>query len=147
MYIRGGRSLNVIEVMVAINERSKRRKIECENEDHLRLAAIEIVNLNDALLSGKRSAFAVCEKEPRGNLDSGGHHYSIYYIQDSEPKRFWTCELMKLWGCKCNKINRSIPYWTFFSSAIGMSRLLGATDGLFSFICDLGGCYCQIELL
>jgi hypothetical protein len=147
MYIIQGKELTVLEVREALIKAIKEYKIKVDHDEDINLSAQEIVNLNDALLHNKKGVFATCEKEPRGNLDTGGHHYSIFYIKDGEPKRFWTYQLMKLWGCKKNKSNRGLPYWTFFSSAIGMSRLLDATDSLFNFIKRLGGCYCQIELI
>lgn len=145
MYTEIGKQLSAEDVKNELKERAKKYKIKC-NEEEFDLSANAIVSLNEALLE-RRKVFAICEKEPRGNLDTGGHHFSIFYIKDNDPKRFWTYELMKLWGCKKNTSNRSLPYWTFFSSAIGMSRLLDATDGIFNFIRRLGGCYCQIDLL
>jgi hypothetical protein len=146
MYVEAGRELTVKEVTKALDVAMNEHKLQWQYPEHAISAAREIVNLNHALLIDA-SVYAICEKEPRGNLDTGGHHYSIYYVANNKATRFWAYEAMKLFGCRNNKSHRSLPYWTFFSSAIGMSRLLDATEGLFYFIKKLGGCYAQIQCL
>ncbi len=102
----------------------------------------ELKDLNKAI-SKKYEVFAECVKEPRGNLDSGAHHYQIRYlsIKDKKPERniFWVPKLM-------NKNNlRYLRGYTFKSSAIGMSRLLAATNHVFTLLRECGGGYLQIS--
>lgn len=99
-------------------------------------------------LVNKRDVFAICCKEPK-NLDSGYHHFSVYYItEEGRASRFWISDeaFAKKLGAKVNK-NRSawLPYITWVSGAIGMSRLLDATDSLFTALKRISGIYTQIE--
>lgn len=101
--------------------------------------------LQDAL-DANRSVFAICEKRPKGNLDTGRHYYSVWYVNDAGvimyfhiPRPLW-----KQWGVKFPD-NYSRP--SFYSGAIGMSRLLAATDVLFAHLREWGGTYTQIACL
>lgn len=118
------------------------------HEDHHRAKTFvsQLDKLNDAMIAG-RSVFAVCEKQPR-NLDSGKHYYSVYYVnEEGKTERFWPYEFAVLVGMDEQNKDRAMPKWVFSSRAIGMSRLLDATDGLFSFLKKLGGCYAQIDCI
>lgn len=103
--------------------------------------------LNDALLKG-RSVYATCDRQPRGNLDSGRHYYSIYSTSvKGQIERLNLSVFSLLLGGTENKRHRDLHYWIFESSAIGMSRLLDATNGVFTFLKSIGGCYTQLDCL
>ena len=111
----------------------------------------DLIGLNNALLKmlknqkkGKydRLVFAKLEKSPSGSWDRGRHYYSVYYIDENGLNKFWFTPFM-------DEQNRdtSIPKYLFYSRAIGMSRILDATDGLFYRLSKMGGCYCQIDCI
>jgi len=124
--------------------KSEYRKYRDLREWDYEMAAQALQCLNDALMDN-RSVFAVCDKEPR-NLDSGSHHYSIHFVtKDGHVNVFWAGPLMEYLGASKNKVESGMRYFTFKSGAIGMSRLLASTDGVFSFLRKCGGCYSQIQ--
>ena len=92
-----------------------------------------------------RRLFAICEKEPRGNLDTGRHYYSVNYIKNNEIHKAWFWDFIKVFGGYDQNRDRCLDKYVFGSGAIGMSRVLDATDGLFSYLKRIGGYYHQIE--
>ncbi len=115
--------------------------------EELAYCCAELVTFNNCV-ARKKGVFAICVKEPRGNLDTGHHHFDVFYIKGDEEHVFWPGgAFMKLLGATCNrKRNRHLRYWTWSSGAIGMSRLLACTDNIFSFLehyCE--GCYAQLD--
>lgn len=108
----------------------------------------ELQEINEALFVG-RGVFAVCEKNPR-RLDAGRHYYTVYYISDEgKQERVWGYSeaLASIGGFDHFPSKRDVPCWCFSSRAIGMSRLLDATDGYFCLLRNIGGCYAQIDVL
>lgn len=157
MYRESGRQLTIEEVRAAILDQVERCKEwhraaarEFKREvgpERLEGFARQLVDLNDALLSG-RSVFAVCDREPRGNLDTGRHYYSVHYADASgQVVRFWVGEFTPFLGGEHQSRHRWAPYWIYSSGAIGMSRVLDATDGIFNFLHHLGGCYAQLDVI
>jgi hypothetical protein len=114
------------------------------SESGLISAANSLAGLNDALMSG-RSVYAVCDKEPRGNLDTGAHYYSVWWVDEmSITHALYLGSFGLLLGAEVNNRVHYLSDYVWRSSAIGMSRLLDATDGIFSFLKRAGGCYAQI---
>jgi hypothetical protein len=111
--------------------------------DQITRLAEQMVGLNEALLNGW-DVFSICEKEPRGNLDTGLHYYSVWYMKDNYRNQFWAGDLHFLAHQDANTRNNGVPYLCFYSGAIGMSRLLDATDALFCFLKSLTGTYAQL---
>jgi len=156
-YIEEGRELRIAEVETAILATVERarvggwakrhvREMKDVSPDRLRGIAQDLIELNSALLN-KRSVFAVCEKAPR-NLDSGRHYYTIHYSNvQGKVCRLWLGEFTPFVGGTVQDRDRNMYKYIFESSAIGMSRLLDATDGVFSFLRSLGGCYAQINVI
>lgn len=105
----------------------------------------QLYGLNEALLND-RSVFAVCEKEPR-NLDAGRHYFSVYYIDEKgQTNIIWGGEnLYSLIGQDRQDRDRNVRRYIYSSRAIGMSRLLDATDRLFSTLKSISGTYTQIS--
>lgn len=120
------------------NEAKKKARTCSDTPEKLiEQAAIELVNLNKAMLSKKPDIWAVCTKNP-ANLDRGRHWFQVYYILNGERRHFWALLLM-------DKSNDRLSYgWGFSSGAIGMSRQLDATDNIFALCKRLGGAYAQI---
>lgn len=105
-------------------------------------AAQELVALNDAARAGYE-VWAECTKEPR-SLDHGRHYYQIYYLnldKEGKPRRnkFFALILMD------HSRDKYLERWAFTSRAIGMSRMLDATDHVFGILKNLGGCYMQLS--
>lgn len=156
-HIERGRELTIAEVQDAILAKVKRyregkwqiksvREMEAISPDRLRQIAGDLVELNAALMSG-RSVFAVCDKAPR-NLDSGNHYYSVFYTNAmGEVIRLWTAEFTPFLGGVRQDRDRNLMRWIWCSGVIGMSRVLDATNGIFSFLRELGGCYAQIDVI
>lgn len=107
-------------------------------------AAGELYNLNEAMRAG-RHVFAICEKEPR-NLDSGRHYFSIRYVMNNKVCILCLQYFTEVLGGD-TMTDRSQRKWLYGSGAIGMSRLLDATNGVFTFLKELGGCYSQIDTI
>jgi hypothetical protein len=105
----------------------------------------QLVELNDAMLKG-RSVFAICQKYPKGNLDTGRHYYSVHFVnKQGVLDKVWGYDYYSVIGQESQDRDRNLDKYIFASGAIGMSRLLDATDGLFSTLRSLGGCYAQID--
>lgn len=115
--------------------------------------AKDLKAINDIIADSKRKGgfvsdklFAICEKEPRGNLDSGRHYYSVHYIKDGSINKAWFWGgFIKVLGGYVQNRDMHLDKYIFGSGAIGMSRLLDATDGLFSYLRRIGGYYTQID--
>jgi hypothetical protein len=88
--------------------------------------------------------FAICEKMPR-NLDSGRHYYSINYVHDNRIKKLFLGDFIKVVHGDIQNRDKCIDKYIFSSGAIGMSRTLDATDGLFSYLREIGGYYTQLN--
>ena len=157
MYCEKGRELTVEEVREAILDavesgkkwhRTAYREFKREvSPEWLQKIARQLVELNSAMIKG-RKVFAVCDREPRGNLDSGRHYYSVHYVtEDGDVRRFWVGEFTPFLGGEAQNRHRGVPYWVYSSGAIGMSRVLDATDGIFNFLRRLGGCYAQLDVI
>jgi hypothetical protein len=109
--------------------------------------AQQFVALNDAIISG-RDVFATCEKRPNGSLDKGRHYFNIHFVTPDghvemiNPRAYGGdagAAVLHL-GSRDN-----IENGFFSSGAIGMSRLLDATEGVFSLLRRAGGTYVQID--
>jgi len=158
MYIQKGKRIQSVTIQKAILKTLKElgkshwgkglyQKLKHMTMGDIRRAANALKELNDALLDG-RSVFAVCDKYPPGNLDTGSHHFSIYYItKEGKTCCFWAGPFMEKLGANKNKMESGLKYFTFRSGVIGMSRVLDATDGVFTYLRSIGGCYAQIEIL
>jgi len=105
------------------------------------------VEINDILLGEPDGRiYGLCEKYP-SNLDRGNHYYSIIYVSSNGTlESVYMPKLRKLIGAYAQNKRRDIPYFGFKSRAIGMNRLLDATDGFFDFLRNMGGCYAQINV-
>lgn len=156
-YITKGKTIKVEKIKKEIetrlnNEYNKKLLKKIKNnkytsyETMLDCASKGIFELNEAMLSD-RDIFAVCQKQPKGNLDTGRHYYSIHYIKDNKVNKLWLYDIIELFGGTTQDRDRNIDKFIWASGAIGMSRLLATTDGLFSFIKELGGCYAQISCI
>jgi len=123
------------------------RKIKHYNDWELQMLIDTLYGLNLALVNGW-SVWAECIREPRGNLDSGGHYYDVYYVtEDRYRDRVWPyCTEFAKKLLNMTEWNRdgSTPKWSFSSGAIGMSRKLDATNGLFCLLRSLTGTYAQL---
>lgn len=112
---------------------------------HFDTAVKELLKLNDALVSG-RSVWATCEKYP-SRLDLGRHYYMVWYVNDKgQREKFWPMSFGPLFGMDEQNRDRRMYKWVFSSRAIGMSRLLDATDTLGNIHKEAGGGYFQLEL-
>ena len=92
-----------------------------------------------ALLQG-HIVWLECVKYP-GSLDAGKHWYRLYYNMLTTEGRavrreFYFPPFMQ-------KDKNDNDDWTFRSGAIGMSRLIDATDNIFVLLRECGGCYAQ----
>lgn len=144
MYIEKGNLISKEVIKEALLKLQKQYKIKLSYESNLDHAVSDLYNLNEALINNA-DVFAICEKEPRGNLDTGNHYYSVFYTKENKVIRLWLNEFTKTLGGKLQSSNYSIPHCVWYSGAIGMSRLLDATDGIFTFLKSIGGCYCQLD--
>jgi len=122
------------------------REVRDASDGDISMWAASLKGLNDVLTDG-RSVFAVCNKAP-SKLDRGSHHYTIYYTTPGgHVEYFWMGKFMLYMRASENKSSSGLRYLTFSSRAIGMSRVLDATDGVFSFLKRIGGCYAQIDVI
>jgi hypothetical protein len=105
-----------------------------------------LYDLQNAILKGNSVWYEV-EKAPR-NLDSGAHYFTVWYCKYEKGKAtkdiLWVYDFIRAIGGVTQDRDRSIRKFIFKSSAIGMSRVLDATDGLFNFYKSFGGLYCQL---
>lgn len=115
------------------------RGVESEN---LQYVLDDFVRLNTAIKK-KWQVWAECEKYPR-TYDAGKHWYQIYYLgldNKGNPVKhmFWCIAIMD------KNRDRSMRGYGFSSGAIGMSRLLDATDIVFNILQKCGGEYKQLS--
>lgn len=159
MYIEKGRNLSAKTIARAllarleetkyyqIRECSRIRREMTQDPELIHRVSGSIKALNDALLKG-RSVYATCDRQPRGNLDTGHHYYSIHMVSaKGQLERLNLDVFSLLLGGTENKRHRDLCYWIFSSGAIGTSRLLDATDEVFVFLQHAGGCYTQLGCL
>lgn len=145
MYKKNAKYASIGEIGKGLVKKLTEQKINGYSEWELEALIQNLHDLNLAIFNGW-NVWADTEKWPR-NLDSGRHYFSIHYITDDHKRgTFWPhCSaLAKFIGMTENNRDHSIPKWTFSSRAIGMSRLLDATDGLFKLLEDLTGTYVQL---
>lgn len=168
MYVEAGKRLTVAQVR---RELSKAVQDESGNgwsrkdiptAEEIDITARMLYWLNVALLRenslrekgrqfyGRPQVFAVLEKAPPGNLDTGRHYWSVWYIRNGTPCIVWPGGGNRMLGDMLGMIwtnKRLRRGWNFGSGAIGMSRLMDATDRLFYSLKSMGGCYAQISEL
>lgn len=121
--------------------REKKSISKATEEDYENLAG-QIYQVNKNLLEGK-DIFAIVEKEPQ-NLDRGKHYFSICYIESDKIKKVCGGNLYPLIGQTKQEKFRYLPPYLFDSGAIGMSRLLDATDTFFCILKRITGTYAQL---
>ena len=138
MYIQEKNQKTLTEIKRDLLAQLDDQKIKKFADHELDTLVESLFGLNEALVNGW-SVWQEIEKEPR-NLDSGRHYWSLNYIANNQKQTFWPgCStLAKYVGMVENNRDRSMPKWTFASSAIGMSRLMDALDGLFYRMKQLG---------
>jgi len=145
MYIQEGKHVSVEDIQNGIVcflskdwYKDVRKKT---NDNEIEMLAECLFGLNEALLN-KRSVWADCVKEPRGNLDTGRHHYDVYYNNaDGQRCMVYNRLLIRL---RIMEKMKGSNDWTFQSGAIGMSRKLDATEGLFRLLKEVTGTYGQL---
>jgi hypothetical protein len=151
MHIEKGKNISKTTILRAVESkitefnRVGAKKIKMESS-YIEGAAESLHGLNVALLKGHSVWFEV-EKQPR-NWDAGSHYYTIWYniIKDGKAIKqiLWLYEFtIAVHGVSQDK-DRSMRKYVFKSGAIGMSRVLDATDGVFTFLKSIGGCYAQL---
>ena len=101
------------------------------------------VSLNDAIIDGGRDAvYEVLVKEPRGNLDSGWHYWDIYFMFVSSEGK---AERRKVFiPCLMDTL-RGDGYLCWGSGAIGMSRLMDASNPLTYWLAKFTGTEIQLS--
>lgn len=113
-------------------------------EEQIERAAGQFMELNDAILAG-RSVWADCEKWPT-RLENGRHYYSVLFVNKAgRVQKFWPMWLAPAFGMDEQNRNRDLSKWVFSSGAIGMSRVLDATDPLGNFSKAVGAGYFQLD--
>lgn len=146
-YIEKGNLINAKDVLNYINtidsihlkKRIEKKLSEMNYPVTIESLADQLVEINDCLFAG-RPVFATVEKSP-SSLDRGAHYYSLWYIRANyELVHFWFPPLME------HMKNGGYPY-AFKSGALGMSRIIDATDDIFTLIKNCGGCYAQIDAI
>lgn len=149
MYLQKGKNIGkstirkaVIRAIESHNSYYPRKKITLEDHE-LESVVTELVNLNTAL-GKKNDVYCICDKQPR-NLDSGKHYFSIYYVKNGQNHRLWLYDFGLIVGGHRQDRDMHLPRYGFSSGAIGMSRILDACDGVFSFLKRIGGHYAQID--
>lgn len=135
----------ILKRIESFNGHHPRNKIKMSESD-IDGAASSLAGLNRAILEGS-DVWADRLKEPR-SLDSGKHYFGISFctIEDGKARKdkLWCYDFTRAIGGSINKRDRSMDYYVFDSGAIGMSRQLDATDGVFCFLRDAGGAYVQL---
>lgn len=160
MYTEKGKRLSKAEFIRALKEKdrlytekdwyTRPEKKEPISKEQFSEMADMLKGLNDAMLDG-RTVQAICEREPRGNMGTGRHYYSVWFTdKKGHMSRMYPANgnmrLAQFFGFDKNNRHRYLPGWLFSSRAIGMSRLLDATDRLFAGLKEMGGCYAQIDV-
>jgi len=152
MYIRnesGKKPMTLKQVKTAIKAEFTETELKKISEWELDAFSRDFYGLYTAMRKNWK-IWAVCEKEPRGNLDTGNHYFSIHYLSlvkgNPEENRLWAyCDtIAKKFYFDINNRHKYIDKFIFASGAIGMSRRLDATDGLFVMMKKITGYYGQI---
>lgn len=111
-----------------------------DENQKLRMAAVTVQRLLSAIQQG-RSVFLKCEKWPR-NLDSGKHHFSIYFVNDKgRIEKVWPgccAEIARIFYMTDNR-DQGMLKWTFSSGGWGMDRAFGATRGFCRLLEEITG--------
>lgn len=98
---------------------------------YLHMASVSVYRFLAAIRT-RRSVFLKCEKRPRA-LDSGRHHFSIYFVNDEgRIEKVWPgccSEIARIFCMSENNRNQNMPKWTFSSGGWGMDRAFAATEG------------------
>jgi hypothetical protein len=121
-------------------------RLALANMVDIKAMGLQLHELNHALLKG-RDVFAVCDKYP-ANLDRGRHYFSVFYVNGKgQAEKIWVADEGLRYLIRMDRQDRDqgIPRYGFQSGCIGMSRVLDATDGLFSYIKSCTGTYAQIN--
>lgn len=122
------------------------KKIQMDESD-LDYASESLAELNKAILTGN-DVWGECVKEPRGNLDTGRHYFRINYCKVENKKavfaKLWVYDFIRALGGYNQNRDYNMDKFVFGSGAIGMSRKLDATDGVFTFLKKCGGTYVQL---
>lgn len=84
--------------------------------------------------------FAVCIKEPRGNLDTGRHYYALYYYSPILKKnvKFWY-DFYNKYDIDYLNLKKTRNGYEFGSGVIGDSRLRCSFSGLANLLSKLFG--------
>ena len=98
-------------------------------------AVDELFDLHEALLND-RSVWGSIEHRLKGCT-----WFTVYYVKDNKREKFWMGEFFPLFYARAQKRHLSLSAWVF--QGFGLTD---ATDYLFTFFKNLGGCYAQIEL-
>jgi len=143
MYVKKGKKLSIEEVKDFLEKKNVSDVTSYDIGEYAR----QFVEINEILLGEPNGRiYGLCEKCP-SNLDRGNHYYSIIYVSSNGTlESVYMPKLRKLIGAYVQNKRRNIPYFGFKSRAIGMNRLLDATDGFFDFLRNMGGCYAQINV-
>ena len=145
MYVKDARMMSEKRILAKLTKQLSKDKVKADPHE-IEYLAKELHALNLAICKGW-GGWAECEKEPR-NLDSGLHYFSVRYItQDRRRACFWPhgSGLAKWLNMSENNRDRSLRKWNFTSGAIGMSRVLDATDSLFYRLQQITGTYGQLS--
>lgn len=126
----------------------KAKKVKLDQWDTAEQFGNAMYDLYDALYND-RSVFAVCVKSPRGNLDTGKHYYDVHFVDGQGIVRvFWPGKaIMRILGSVETRPEWYLRGMSWCSGAIGMSRLLDATDAIFALLESWVGMYAQINSL
>lgn len=84
--------------------------------------------------------FAVCIKEPRGNLDTGRHYYALYYYSPvlKQNVHFWY-DVYNKYDIDYLNLKKYKNRYEFGSGVIGDSRLRCSFSGLATLLSKLFG--------
>lgn len=136
---------HIEKAIISFNSQNRNTIVLSAEEAHA--AANSLCELNHALITSA-SVWAHIEKAPR-NLDSGKHYFTIWYtkIDNDIPVKtiLWCYDFTRALGGVSQNKDRSMRKYVFDSGAIGMNRVLDATDGVFNFLRKVSGTYAQLS--
>lgn len=98
-------------------------------------AVDELFDLHEAMLNGNSVWGSV---ERRGTSDNW---YTVYYVRENKREWLWLGALSPLFYAREQNRHLNLPKWVWQGHGV-----VDATDYLFTFFKNLGGCYAQIEL-
>lgn len=108
-------------------------------EDILRQNANELVSINDAILKG-RNFYYETVREPQ-DISKGAIYLTVYFLDlDSKGQPYKRLIFAPMFMSQSKRYG-----WIFKSNAIGKSRVLDATDYMFTTIKHIGGSYIQLN--